>query len=97
MNVDQWLLQNRMIANVKKRKSLLTGSKSAIKKAGNLEVRLSDETVEQVDSFDYLAWESHITRLCRRTHSRLSLLNRISAFLPNLFYVGSTNKQFYQT
>ena len=54
MNVDQWLLQNRMIANVKKTKSLLIGSKPAIKKAGKLEVRLSDESVEQLDSFDYL-------------------------------------------
>ena len=79
-----------MIAIVKKTKSLQIGSKPAIKKAEKLEVRLSDETVEQVDSFDYLglrvsnclSCESHITRLCRRTHSRLSLLNRISAFLP---------------
>ena len=29
-----------------------------------------------------LSWESHITKLCQRTHSRLSLLNRISLFLP---------------
>jgi hypothetical protein len=34
MNVDQWLSQNRiMIANVKKTKSMLIGSKPALKKA----------------------------------------------------------------
>ena len=52
INVDQWLPQNRMIANVKKTKSLLIGPKPAIKKAGKLELWLSDESVEQVDSFD---------------------------------------------
>ena len=51
---------------------------------------LSKETVEQVEQFDYLmlrvsnclSWESHITKLCQRTHSRISLSNRISLFLP---------------
>ena len=78
-----------MIANVKKTKSLQIGSKLTTKKVGKLDVRLSDETVKQVDSFDYLglrvnnclSWESHITRLCKRTHSRFSLSDRISAFL----------------
>ena len=51
---------------------------------------LSKETVEQVEQFDYLvlrasnflSWESHITKLCQRTHSIISLSNRISLFLP---------------
>ena len=36
MNVDQWLFQNRMIASVKKTKSLLIRSRPAIKKAKQL-------------------------------------------------------------
>ena len=78
MNVDQWLSQNIMIANVKKTKSLLIGSILVIKKAETLCVRLIKETVEQVEQFDYLglcvsnclSWESHIyiTKLCQRTH-----------------------------
>ena len=54
-----------MAANVKKTKSLLIGSRHAIKKVGKLDVRLSDESVEQVDSFDYLGL--HVSN-CRGTH-----------------------------
>ena len=91
MNIDHCINQNRMIANVKKTKAMLIGSRQAVNKVVNIEIHLNNETIEQVTSFDYLgvrtnnndlSWEPHISRLCQRTYSRLNFLNRISAFLP---------------
>ena len=90
MNIDHCINQNRMIANVKKTKAMLIGSRQAVNKVVNIEIHLNNETIEQVTSFDHLgvrtnnvlSLEPHISRLCQRTYSRLNFLNRISAFLP---------------
>ena len=74
-NVDHWLTQNRMIANVKKTKAMLIGSRQTIKKAEKIKIHLNNKTIEQVTTFDYLgvrvnndlSWEPHISRLCQRT------------------------------
>ena len=66
MNVDQRLSQNRMIANVKKTKSLLIASRPAIKKAERICVRLSNKTVEQLEQFGYLGFVLVI--VCRGNH-----------------------------
>ena len=90
MNIDHCINQNRMIANVKKTKIMLIGSRQAVNKADNKEFNLNNETIEQVTSFHYigvrtnnvLSLETHISRLCQRTYSRLNFPNRIAGFLP---------------
>ena len=72
MNVDHWLIQNRMIANVKKTKIMLIGSRQAVNKADNIEINLNKETIEQITSFDclgirtnnILSWKPRMSRLC---------------------------------
>ena len=93
-NIDHWLTQNRMIANVKKTKAMLIGSRQTIKKAEKIKIHLNNKTIKQVTTFDYLgvrvnnvlSWVPHISTLCQRAYSRLGLLNRISRFLPKVLF-----------
>ncbi len=88
--VDQWLADNRMIPNVKKTKSMVIGSRHALKRANDIEIYLDKEIVDVVTTFDYLgvrltntlSWEQHVSRISQRLYPKLGLLNRISSFLP---------------
>ena len=89
--VDQWLADNRMIPNVKKTKTMVIGSRQALKKANKIEIYLDNKILDVVTTFDYLgvrinnilSWEHHIGRICQRLYPKLGLLNRISSFLPS--------------
>ncbi len=88
--VDQWLADNRMIPNVKKTKSMVIGSRHALKRANDIEIYLDNEILDVVTTFDYLgvrltntlSWEQHVSRISQRLYPKLGLLNRISSFLP---------------
>ena len=88
--VDQWLADNRMIPNVKKTKSMVIGSRHALKRANDIEIYLDKEILDVVTTFDYLgvrltntlSWEQHVSRISQRLYPKLGLLNRISSFLP---------------
>ena len=90
--VDQWLADNRMIPNVKKTKSMVIGSRHALKRANDIEIYLDNEILDVVTTFDYLgvrisdilSWEQHVSRICQRLYPKLGLLNRISSFLPSV-------------
>ena len=72
--VDQWLADNRMIPNVKKTKTMVIGSRQALKKANKTEIYLDNKILDVVTTFDYLgvrinnilSWEHHIGRICQR-------------------------------
>ena len=89
--VDQWLADNRMIPNVKKTKTMVIGSRQALKKAHKIEIYLDNKILDVVTTFDYLgvrinnilSWEHHIGRICQRLYPKFGLLNRISSFLPS--------------
>ena len=49
--VDQWLADNSMIPNVKKTKSVVIGSRQALKKANNIEIYLDNEKLDDVSAF----------------------------------------------
>ena len=90
--VDKWLADNRMIPNVKKTKSMVIGSRHALKMANDIEIYLDNEILDVVTTFDYLgvrisnilSWEQHVSRICQRLYLKLGLLNRISSFLPSV-------------
>ena len=102
--VDQWLADNKMIPNVKKTKSMLIGSRQALKKANKIEIYLDNEKLDEVSTFDYLglrisntlSWEYHVNRLCQRMYPKFGLLNRpphVSTFIcftPNLQTNGTS-------
>ena len=82
--VDQWLADNRMIPNVKKTKSMVIGSRHALKRANDIEIYLDNEILDVVTTFDYLgvrisnilSWEQHVSRICQRfLYQKLGLLN----------------------
>ena len=68
MNVNDWLIQNRMVPNVKKikknkkkqnkkpkqTKAMLIVSRPVVNNADTLEVHLNNENIDQVTFFDYL-------------------------------------------
>lgn len=41
-NLDHWLTQNRMVANVKRTKTMFMGSRQVVKKANNIEIHSSE-------------------------------------------------------
>ena len=53
-NVEQWLKANRMIANIKKTKTMLIGSRPALRKAEaeNIQIHLFNNKIEEVTTFD---------------------------------------------
>jgi hypothetical protein len=83
---------NKMIPNVKKTKSMISGSRQALKRANDIEIYLDNEILDVVTTFDYLgvrisnilSWEQHVSRICQRLYPKLGLLNRISSFLPSV-------------
>ena len=91
-NVEQWLKANRTIANIKKTKSMLIGSRPALRKAEaeNIQIHLFNNKIEEVTTFDYLgvrmtntlSWKPHVDRLCQRSYPKMKLLHRVSSFLP---------------
>ena len=86
--VDQWLAKNRMIPNAKMTKSMVIGSRQALKKANNIGIYLDNEVLDEVTTFDYLgvrisdilSWEHHVNKICQRMYPKFGLLNRISSF-----------------
>ena len=93
--VEQWLADNKMIPNVKKTKSLLIGSREALKK--------DNEKLDEVSTFDYLGlcisntlfWKYHVNRLCQRMYPKFGLFNRLLVstfiyFTPNLQTNGTS-------
>ena len=46
--VNQWLADNRMIPNVKKTKSMVIGSRHALKRANDIEIYLQNEIIDVV-------------------------------------------------
>ena len=56
--VDQWLADNKMIPNVKKTKSMLIGSRQALKKANKIEIYLDNEELDEVSNIR-LPWSSY--------------------------------------
>ena len=69
--VDQWLADNRMIPNVKKTKTMVIGSRQALKKANKIEIYLDHKILDVVTTFyclgvritNILSWEYHISRI----------------------------------
>ena len=67
--VNQWLADNRMIPNVKKTKSMVIGSRHALKRTNDIEIYLDNEILDVVTIFDYLgvrinnilSWEQHVS------------------------------------
>ncbi len=84
--VDQWLADNRMIPNVKKTKSMVIGSRHALKRANDIEIYLDKEILDVVTTFDYLnvrltntlSWEQHVSRISQCLYPKLGLLKRAS-------------------
>ena len=91
-NVEQWSKANRVIANIKQTKSMLIGSRLALRKAEaeNIQIHLFNNKIEEVTTFNYLGvrmtntlpWKPHVDRLCQRSYPKMKLLNRVSSFLP---------------
>ena len=52
--VDQWIADNRMIPNVKKTKTMVIGSRQALKKANKIEIYLDNKILDVVTTFYYL-------------------------------------------
>ena len=75
----------------KKTKSMLIGSRQALKKAKNIEIFLDNEKLDEVSTFDYrglrasniLSWDYRVNRSCQRMYPKFCLLNQLSLFLPS--------------
>lgn len=95
-NISEWPTQSRMIINIEKTKSIVTGKrlekKILVKNNGNLylTVRLgNDQEIKQVScqkllgvTFNKdLTYEAHIDNLCKQLPKGLGLLEHISPYL----------------
>ena len=69
--VDQWPAEKSMIANAKKTKTVVIGSRQAIKKASKIRIYLNKNLIDEVVTFDYLgvcityiySWDQHVNKL----------------------------------
>ena len=92
---NTWMISNGLKLNSKKTKCMLIHSPKAKGTPPLLDIRLSNDVIEQVSTFkflsvlinDTLTWNNHIDQLVGKVYRSVSLLRHLSWFLPRSLHV----------
>ena len=90
VSVEKWLKENEMVAHPKKSEVTKIGSPPALMNTGDVVIKLNNQILKEVSTYKYLGvlldnqliWKDHLLYICKRIYPKLSLLNKVSSFLP---------------
>lgn len=88
-NVCNWLTQNQMIPHPGKSVAVKIGSRRALRRSDDIDIRFDDHHLKEVSTVKYLGihidsaltWMQHQDYICKKIYPKLRLLNRPSLFL----------------
>ena len=90
--LSEWSLQNHMVLNTDKTKSILVSGKRLRSRLDNstLDLQLNGTTIGQVTSQkllgvtldEELSFREHVEKLCKKLSQKIGLLNKIHSYLP---------------
>ena len=86
---SHWCHVNKLTINAKKSKSMVFGSRSKVKKAKNVTVRMDGERLQKVPSFKYLgiildptlSYNKHVSYVIKTVLYKMSLLGKLRKYL----------------
>ena len=90
VSIEKWLKENEMVTHPKKSEVMKIGSRPALMNTGDVVIKLNNQILKEVSTYKYfgvlldnqLIWKDHLLYICKRIYPKLSLLNRLSSFLP---------------
>ena len=90
VSIEKWLKENEMVMHLKKSEVMKIGSRPALMNTGDVVIKLNNQILKEVSTYKYLGvlldnqliWKDHLLYICKRIYPKLSLLNRVSSFLP---------------
>ena len=97
--ISNWYISNKLTVNVKKTKSMLSGSKTMLLSFSNFTFSAGEDQVNRVSSFNYLGvvldekwkWKMHVNNLLRKLVHCLSVFNRIYHMLDKKSLTAYSN------
>ena len=97
--ISNWYISNILTVNVKKTKSMLSGSKTMLLSFSNFTFSAGEDQVNRVSSFNYLGvvldekwkWKMHVNNLLRKLAHCLSVFNRIYHMLDKKSLTAYSN------
>ena len=90
--VSEWFGRNKLTLNTKKTKVMLFGTPYKVKHANPVEIKVNNETIEQVHEFKYLGvildsslkFAKHTDYITRKVNAKIAALGRVRNYLPNV-------------
>ena len=87
--ISEWVVNNKMILNISKTKSIIFGSQYMLKSKPKLNLYLRELEIEQVDEVkllgvtldSHLTWSTHIDNVTKKMGGGLSMIRRCAEFL----------------
>ena len=89
-NIYKWLLANRLSLNFDKTKYIVFQSPNSRKININLDIKIDEYTISQVNEFNFLGihinstmtWNTHINKIASKISQVVGILNKLKHFLP---------------
>ena len=83
-NVSNWLTQNQMVPHPGKSVAMKIGSRPALRRSHDIDIRFDDRHLKEVSTVKYLGihmdsaltWMQHQDYICKKIYPKLRLLNR---------------------
>ena len=84
-----WCSVNQLTINIKKTKTMVFGSRHRVKKAGHVDIRIHNESLQQVPSYKYLGlaldstlnFNQHVQSVLRLVLHKLYLLSKLKRYM----------------
>ena len=97
---DAWSTRNNMCIHYKKTTCMCIGTKQRLRNTDDLNIQIGNNKIETVTSQKLLGiyidenlnWTSHVDKLCASISSRITLLKKISQYVPE-----NIQKIYYQS
>ena len=85
----KWCVENKLTINAKKTKLMVFGTRSRVKSAKNVKIKINNEEIQTVPSFKYLGilldstlnYNQHIASVIRTVLHKITLLSKVKRYL----------------
>ena len=88
--ISLWFKLNKLSLNIKKTNFILFGQKNKIINISNLNIKIDDVIIEQVENTKFLGvvinstltWQDHIKTVCKKVSKNVGILLRMRKTIP---------------